>query len=290
MKNFCGECGFRLDQEFKFCPNCGNELASGSNSDKITIISKSEKYIVCENCGEDNLATNVDCSGCGAKLKGSIVEGGVAKIGNQKKTKTRQRKNKKVAKEKVLAKQEKTLNNKKILFISSFVIAIIVVLLVVTGVIDSGINQSQQLTSNDEGSGVNLSNLNEITELENTVKANPDDITSMIKLANLLQDSGLYDRAIVYYKKYLEKNPSDSNARVDMGICFYNVNDLGSAIAEMETALQYQPNHQLGHLNLGIVNLTAGNVDVSKEWFRKTIEIDPNSQAGIRAQELLQSH
>lgn len=290
MKNFCGECGFRLDQEFKFCPNCGNDLESVSNSDKTPTTSKSEKLIVCENCGEDNLATDGNCSGCGAKLKGSIVEGGVAKIGNHKKTKTKQRKNKKVAKEKVQAKQEKTLNNKKILLISSFVIAIIVVLLFVTGVIDSGINQNQQLTSNDEGSGVNLSNLNEITELENTVKANPDDITSMIKLANLLQDSGLYDRAIVYYKKYLEKNPSDSNARVDMGICFYNVNDLGSAIAEMETALQYQPNHQLAHLNLGIVNLTAGNVDVSKEWFRKTVEIDPNSQAGKRAQELLQSH
>jgi Tfp pilus assembly protein PilF len=58
----------------------------------------------------------------------------------------------------------------------------------------------------------------------------------------------------------------------------------------MEIALQYQPKHQLAHLNLGIVNLTAGNVDESKEWFRKAIEIDPNSQAGKRAQELLQSH
>jgi len=290
MKNFCGECGFRLDQEFKFCPNCGYELVAGRNSDKTPTSSKSEKLVVCDNCGEDNLSTNENCSGCGAKLRGRIVEGEEAKIGNYRKDKTKQKKNKKVAKEKVQAKQEKTLDKKKILLISSILIVLIVVLLVATGVIDSGINQNQQWTSDSDGSGVNLSNLNEITELENTVKANPDDITSIIKLANLLQDSGLYDRAIIYYKKYLEKNPSDSNARVDMGICFYNVNDIQSAIAEMETALQYQPNHQLAHLNLGIVNLTAGNVDVSKEWFKKAIEIDPNSQAGKRAQELLQSH
>jgi tetratricopeptide (TPR) repeat protein len=291
MKNFCGECGFRLDQEFKFCPNCGYELEGGSNSNKTSNGSKYEKFIVCENCGEDNLATNGNCSSCGVKLKGSIIEKGISKTESlRKRNKTKQQKNKDVAKEKIQAKGEKTLDNKKILLVSSAVIVLIVVLLVATGVIDSGLNQNQQQTSADIESGVNLSNLNQITELENTVKANPNDKVSLINLANLLQDSGLYDRAISYYKKYLELDPTDSNARVDMGICFYNVNDFQSAIAEMEAALKYQPNHQLAHLNLGIVNLTAGNVDVSKEWFRKAFEIDPNSQAGKRAQELLQSH
>ena len=147
----------------------------------------------------------------------------------------------------------------------------ILVLLAVTGVFDSGLKENQQQTSNDTGSGVNLANLNEITELENFVKVNPNDKASIVRLANLLQDSGLYDRAIIYYKKYLELDPTDSNARVDIGICYYNLNDLQSAITEMETALKYQPEHQLAHLNLGIVNLTAGNVDVSKEWFKKAL-------------------
>ena len=113
MKNFCGECGFRLDQEFKFCPNCGNELNAASNSEETSTTTKSEKLIVCGNCGEDNLADDVNCSSRGAKLSGSIVEKKAAKIVSSQKNKTKQRKNKKVVVEKVKAKQEKTLKKKK---------------------------------------------------------------------------------------------------------------------------------------------------------------------------------
>lgn len=292
MKNFCGECGFKLDGEFKFCPNCGIKLGTFNDDKKSSTNSKHENIIVCENCGEDNSTSNVNCSSCGVKLKGSIVEEEIAKSKSvQKQNKNKQTaKRKKVSKETVHIQDEKTLDSKKILLVSSVVIVLILVLLAATGVFDLGLKENQQQTSIDTGSGVNLANLNEITELENIVKVNPNDKASIVRLANLLQDSGLYDRAIIYYKKYLELDPTDSNARVDIGICYYNLNDLQSAITEMETALKYQPKHQLAHLNLGIVNLTAGNVDVSKEWFKKALEIDPNSQAGKRAQELLQSH
>ena len=58
----------------------------------------------------------------------------------------------------------------------------------------------------------------------------------------------------------------------------------------MKQALKYQPNHQIGTLNLGIVNLAAGNLKKSKEWLEKAVTINPNSDAGKRAEELLKSH
>jgi tetratricopeptide (TPR) repeat protein len=267
-------------------------LGTFNDDNKSSTDSKHENIIVCENCGEDNSTLNVNCSSCGIKLKENIVEKEITKSESvRKQNKNKQAtKSKKVTKETVHIHNEKTLDRKKILLLSSAVIVLTFVLLVATGVFDSGLKENQQQTSNDTGSGVNLANLSEITNLENTVNANPNDDASIIQLANLLQDSGLYDRAIIYYRKYLEMKPSDSNARVDMGICYYNINDLQSAITEMETALEYQPKHQLAHLNLGIVNLTAGNVDISKNWFKKALEIDPNSPAGKRANELLQSH
>jgi tetratricopeptide (TPR) repeat protein len=111
-----------------------------------------------------------------------------------------------------------------------------------------------------------------------------------LHLAHLQQDSKLFEKAIGNYKKYLEKNPKNADALVDMGICFYNLGDYKSAINEMENALKYQPKHQIACLNLGIVNLAAQNIAESKEWFKKTIELNPNSEAGKRAQELLTSH
>jgi tetratricopeptide (TPR) repeat protein len=84
--------------------------------------------------------------------------------------------------------------------------------------------------------------------------------------------------------------PTNADARIDMGVCYYNLKQYDKAIAEMEKALKNSPNHQIGHLNLGIVNLGAGNLDKSKEWFQKAVNINPNNDIGKRAQELLQSH
>jgi tetratricopeptide (TPR) repeat protein len=75
-----------------------------------------------------------------------------------------------------------------------------------------------------------------------------------------------------------------------MAICYYNLGDNTTAISEIETAIKYQPKHQIAYLNLGIINLTAKNIEASKTWFKKTAELDPNTEAGKRAQELLNSH
>ena len=113
---------------------------------------------------------------------------------------------------------------------------------------------------------------------------------SFHRLDKLAQDAGLSEKAISNYKKYLAKFPEDADARVDMAICYYNLNDYNTAISEMETAIKYQPKHQIAYLNLGIVNLAAKNIEASKEWFKKTVELDPNSEAGKRAAELMHSH
>ena len=84
--------------------------------------------------------------------------------------------------------------------------------------------------------------------------------------------------------------PRDADARVDMGVCYYNLGDFNTAITEMETALKYNPHHQIALLNLGIVNLSAGNLEKSKEWLEKAVNENPNTDVGKRAKELLESH
>jgi Tfp pilus assembly protein PilF len=292
MNNFCGECGYNIESQHKFCPNCGKQLGVKSKADNSSTSSNTDKIIVCDNCGEDNTITNSVCSSCGVKLKGAVSEQkNVSSEKVNRKAFNKSNVRKKVSREPNHTKSGKDLDSKKIILISSTVIIILVVFSIYSGVFDSGVNQNQQQVNKQlTDSGVDLSNINMITDLENKVTTNPADKNSIIQLANLLQDSGLYEKAITYYKKYLVMEPKDANAMVDMGICFYNLNDFQTAITEMEAALKSQPDHQLAHLNLGIVNLSAGNVQVSKEWFSKALELDPNSAAGKRAKELLQSH
>jgi tetratricopeptide (TPR) repeat protein len=130
----------------------------------------------------------------------------------------------------------------------------------------------------------------EIQELENSVAANPDDMSLTLQLANSYHDRLLYEKAIPYYKTYLIMDPKDADARVDMGICYKEIGNFKEAENEMKTALRYVPNHLNAHYNLGIVYLSEGNIQESNTWFKKTVALDPASEVGKRAQQLLTQH
>lgn len=287
--NYCADCGYKLKGEFRFCPNCGSKINGSTVSSAVG--GNVEEVIICKNCGEENSLGSLNCFSCGVPLKG--VKNKQLGTVNQKGKRNIQKKNnfEEDARTSSVSTQEKVLDNKKILIISSVVIIVFIIALLITGVFDSGVpGNIAQMNNQSTGSDVSPENLNEITDLENKIKANPDDMESTLHLAHLQQDSKLFEKAISNYKKYLEKNPENADALVDMGICFYNLGDYKSAINEMENAIKYQPKHQIACLNLGIVNLAAQNIAESKEWFKKTVELNPNSEAGKRAQELLTSH
>ncbi len=288
--NYCAECGFKIDSKFKFCPNCGSKIYSGSTSFNNTE-TDSVELIICKNCGEKNPKENRECYSCGIPLSGNQSKGlgkhkqDIKKIDRQKSISENSTNSKNVRKE------EKLLDNKKILIFSSAIVVVFIFALVASGVFDSEVKENvTQMNNQTSTSSVNLANLEEITQLENKVSANPDDLESTLHLAHLQQDAGLSEKAIMNYKKYLTKFPENADARVDMAICYYNLNDYTTAISEMETAIKYEPKHQIAYLNLGIVNLAAKNIEASKAWFNKTRDLDPNSEAGKRAQELLSSH
>ena len=288
--NYCAECGFKIEGEFKFCPNCGSQIIPGIiPQDKIN--RNSNEFVICKNCGEENPISISECFSCGVPLRGNKNRKNDTAQHESKRNDQKISDRSKTSDNSKRPNEEKVLDNKKILIISSAIIVIFIFAIVISGVFDSEVKKNAtQVDDQSSNSGVNLANMEEITKLENAVTANPDDLESALHLAHLLQDSGLYEKAIINYKKYLAKNQENADARVDMAICFYNLGDNSIAISEMETALKYQPKHQIAHLNLGIVNLAARNIEASKEWFRKTAELDPNSEAGKRATELLSSH
>lgn len=284
--NYCIECGFKLEGEFKFCPNCGSKITTfnGSSLESQNPTNK----IICKNCGEENSPEHSVCFSCGVPL---IVNKNKSVAGSSKIKDKNNRKKHAIAENKKVANEEKVLDNKKILIISTAIIVVFIIALITSGVFDSGVtNNVSSVMDQEPVSNINMTNMDEINDLEAKVIDNPDDMESTLHLSHLLQDSGFYEKAITYYQKYLSKNPKNADARVDMAICYYNLNDYNTAINEMETAIKYQPSHQLAYLNLGIVNLAAQNIVASKEWFGKAVELDPNSEAGKRAQELLNSH
>jgi tetratricopeptide (TPR) repeat protein len=136
----------------------------------------------------------------------------------------------------------------------------------------------------------NMQALPQIEELEKRIAADPKDVKLVLQLANLLQDAKFYDKAIQNYKTYLAQMPNDPDALVDLGICYYDIGQYAEATSYMMKALQVDPKHVLGHFNLGIVALRQGKMKEANEWFRKTIELAPESPAGRQAKQFIEQH
>lgn len=138
-----------------------------------------------------------------------------------------------------------------------------------------------------------------IASLEQAVRDNPGDPEALLNLANGLHDHREWDRAIQTYQQYLQKNPGNPDARVDMGICYYELSQANPekrdeyfARAEdaMENALKRSPKHVPAAFNLGIIHLQRGEIQVSNEWFKRAVAMDKNHPLAQRAQRMLEQH
>lgn len=251
----------------------------------------------CNVCGEINPQNASYCMSCGAQLsvtkKEEIIENRAesskesfgkskpfGKNKKQKETKPEEGENK-----------QKTLSKTKLLYFIFVLILIGGLILYTSGIFEQPIvTQTQQFESNNPHSGVDLANLEQINTLEENVKQDPTNKELELRLAHLLNDSGLKTRAIVEYQKYLKMDPKNADVWVDMGVCYYETGKNQDAINAMERALKIQPRHQIGNLNLGIVNIASGNRDVALKYLRKAVEIDSTNEIGQKAKNLIKSH
>lgn len=127
------------------------------------------------------------------------------------------------------------------------------------------------------GPAVDLAKLN---SLRSAVEADPANTQALLTYANALHDSRMFDQAIVAYNSYLEKIPDDPNARVDLGVIYFEMQDYAKAKSLMLEAVQKHPDHQLGLYNLGIVTMNMGNTAEARSWFTKAKDLDPANEIG----------
>jgi tetratricopeptide (TPR) repeat protein len=148
-------------------------------------------------------------------------------------------------------------------------------------------------------SGSTQAMMSEIENLQRALSADPADPATLLKLANRLQDAKILSRAITIYQEYLNLKPADVNARVDLGVSYYEYSvidtlhrdeDLESAAGQFRQALKQKPDHQLAQYNLGIVSLQRGDLHAAHDWFTRALQTDPNSVTGKKAKLLIQQH
>ncbi len=187
------------------------------------------------------------------------------------------------------------LSNTKIIYLVIFLLLVGMVILYaggtfVTPKIDRTKVVNNTSTNDNVHNSADMTALNEIKSLESMVSNNPNDLESLLKLSHLLNDSGFYQKAIENYNKYLEKNSTNVDVIIDMGVCYFQLGNYDTAIKTMEKGISLNPKHQIAHFNLGIVSSAKGDHDNAIKYWKNAVDINPTSNIGIKAQNLLDNH
>ncbi|HTR99325.1 MAG TPA: tetratricopeptide repeat protein, partial [Bacteroidota bacterium] len=294
----CGDCGGALSPLDVRCPSCGAsiERVSPEAAAAPPVSSGVEATgaaplppVACGSCGQANRGDAEFCSSCGARLASAAP--------------LRRPRGKKRDMQPPAARKDGAPRR-----FDPWQIISVVAILALLGygaylLIDHEESSSSSSSSPPEG-GSPVAEIRaqsvDLSPLEEAVKANPADAGARLKLANALEDTKQYDRAIAEYRDYLKLKPKDPDARTDLGICYFQEGLADSsnggtllhdAAAEMEQAFTTAPRpHQPSAFNLGIVYLHLNRMDEADRWFRKVVSIDAGSELGKRAENMLSQH
>jgi len=124
--------------------------------------------------------------------------------------------------------------------------------------------------------------------LQEKLSTNPDDLQSNIRLGNLLFDSGDFAGAIPFYAHATHLDSLNIAVRIDMAVCYFNLQNYPVAIDNMKKALELEPTHVKGLFNIGVMYSQAGEKEKARRYWDKLIGLYPQSAEGIRARQLLE--
>jgi len=107
-----------------------------------------------------------------------------------------------------------------------------------------------------------------------TLKTNPDDFDTIVKVANLYYDGRQFPEAIKYYQQAVKIQPKNPDLLTDFGTSLWYTGDADGAIAEFEKSLKYKPDHPGTLFNLGVVRWQGkmdpkGAVEAWEELLRR---------------------
>ena len=321
---FCPHCGTEVSSEFNFCPKCGARIALGGQQSAISnfqstdndsnsaIRSSKSETVLCPTCGFQNPSDARSCESCGTFLKSAVGsqqsgpeadEPKAASIAGESNFKGKEAEWQRGTKARKKSSKSDLVVNKQTrrFHLQSYQVVSIAAALLLGGILVYGLMSSKPVASQQDDTGnaaqqqstttqPSADVIHEIDRLRQIVDKKPSDLVSTLRLSNMLQDNGMYDQAVIYYKRYLDKIPDNVDAQVDYGVTLYEGGHTQESIDELNQAIKMDPKHQKAYFNLGIVYLNAGEIDKSNEVFRKCVQIDPQSDVGKQAEQIMTQH
>ena len=120
------------------------------------------------------------------------------------------------------------------------------------------------------------------------LKSKPNDPALLAKAGDVYYDAQQFAEAVKYYESALKVDPKDPNVRSDMATAYYYLGDADRAIAELNTSLQYRPNHPQTLLNLGLIKWQAKmDIEGAVASWQKLLDTNPNYEQAAQVKQMI---
>lgn len=119
-----------------------------------------------------------------------------------------------------------------------------------------------------------------ILELEEFLKAHPENVQAWVELGNTFFDVNRFKDAIQAYEKSLELSPGDPHVLTDLGVMYRRDNAPQKAVACFDKAIAASPDFETARFNKGIVLMHDLNdlPGAIKAW-EELVEVNPMAEA-----------
>ncbi|MFQ6007969.1 MAG: tetratricopeptide repeat protein [Candidatus Zixiibacteriota bacterium] len=129
--------------------------------------------------------------------------------------------------------------------------------------------------------------MEDMGDMMKILKDLPTDYSSLVALGNQFMDRRNYPVAAECYKRALTIQGESLDVRVDYGACLHGMGLPHRAMEEFRKVIRANPSHAIANFNLGIVFYDLNELDSARAYWHKTLQIDPNSAAAEAARNLL---
>ncbi len=114
-------------------------------------------------------------------------------------------------------------------------------------------------------------------EYDRLIAGLPSSYDSLVQLGNHFMDNQVFPLAIECYGRALKLDSTNPDVITDLGASYHAMGKVDSAIALFQKAIALKPDHQIALFNLGISYRGENNNEMAKFYWKKYLELAPNS-------------
>lgn len=110
-----------------------------------------------------------------------------------------------------------------------------------------------------------------------TLEQNPEAVEAHLVLADVYCEDGMYDEAIVEFRRALRRTPGSARAYLGLGITYGKKGEYGSAISQIQQAIALDPEFADAYHSLGAIYCHMGRIDEGIAQYQKALSLSPYS-------------